>query len=404
MSWITNSNTLFSKRKTKYCNAVGLRAKDVNKMVDNFDGLFDLFTNFTDEISSLKYYPFKFMCKDIDSWKLMSTLKGFADDVFCIDLDDKYCYLNMDGSTGGYVITSGYNGSMAFANYKGYVTIKCFLPCVGYVEIDPNECVGKVLHFRLAVDYYTGKGMYLIGVSDNYIFYDTPFADYTFDKDIRIISTYECDIGVTIPLGQSNTSDLARNLALSGVKAITGAFSSFYKMSLPSAVTTNINTTDWEVSSRLPYKGSRMRISEKGTETTVNKKIHNKPIDKLSHLSDTISATADALNRSYPTSNSDRVNDTGLMRYMSGKIHVIVYRPKFLKSDYSNLYGYPYNSVTNLANVYGYTEISSAHFEGSAFKEMTSNERGILEQIMADGVILPDPPSTSVTSTDTTEE
>lgn len=406
--WISNQRRIYDTL-TSYNNTVFLSSNSLKDMVDSFDGIFDNITNFTDEIASLIYMPIKALdgINTDDNLGKLASAKG-ATSVVCWNVDyNTPCYFNMDGNSGGYALTSGGNqDSKLFASYKGYVTIKCYLPFVGYVDIDVNECLGKVLNFRLVVDYKTGKGMYLICVGDTFIFNDTPYADYEADRNLRVIATYECNIGIQIPLGKSNASDIMRNSIMSTIKVGSGLLSSAYGMSLPPTTITSTSTTDWEVSSRLPYKGSRMRISEKGSETIAGTKTYNKPINKLSPVTDAISATADALNRSYPSGQSDRVNESSLMFYLSGSIHLVIYRPIFLESgyDYPHQFGYPYNSTARLDSVFGYTEISSAHFESDLFKNMTSNERGMLEQIMADGIILPQPPSTTVASTDTAEE
>lgn len=406
--WIANQRRIYDTI-TEYNGTAFLSANSLDDMVENFDSIFDEYTNFTDEISSLFYIPIKALdgIKTTESIGKLRTAKGLTS-IDCWNVDyNTPCYFNMDGDSGGYLLDDGgNNGSKGFAAYKGYVTVKCYLPFVGYVDIDPNECLGKVLHFRLVVDYKTGKGMYLICVSDDLIINDTAYANYEDDKDLRIIATYECNIGIPIPLGKSNASDIMRNSIMSTIKVGAGLLTSAYGMSLPPTTITSTSTTDWEVSSRLPYKGSRMRISEKGSETTVGKKTYNKPINKLSPVTDAIAATSDALNRSYPSGQSDRINESSLMFHLSGSIHIVIYRPIFLPSgsSYAHQFGYPYNSTSVLHQLYGYTEISSAHFEGSLFEKMTSNERGMLEQMMADGIILPDPPSTVATSTDDTEE
>lgn len=384
MSWINDIVYRYRMRDTQYNKSVCMTRKAVENMTQNFDGIFDGLLNFTEEISSLQLYPMIIKPYTQSETNYLSTTRGVFSSVTAYNIS-WYAYYQ---TLGEYFVQPKFNN---FADYKGYTQIKLFLPFLGYVDVDVNECMGKYLQFRLLTDFYTGKGLYIIGVSDASISHsEPPYVNEGEDDGIRVISTFECDIGIDIPLGKSNVGDIKRNMLLGTIKTIASVGASIYTESLPSPITTSSSVTTYDVHGRSLSKGSRMKQVKSGTETTTKTSVTHKPVDKSKPISEAVDGSIDALNRLHISGHSDRVNDAGLLYQTSLNIQVVIYRPKFvtINENYGNLYGYPLGEVRRLSEISGYTEINSIHFEGVGFETITQKEVAMLEQIFSDGVFV----------------
>lgn len=400
MSWIENYSKHLVTRDTLYNRSLAMNKINVTNMIENFDSLWNNFTNFTDEIASLQLYPFTIETipvEDETKTSYLETSKGWAQGVRAFEIDYKCSYMNF----GQEYIEPKYNN---FADYKGYTQIKAFIPFVGYVDLDTNECMGKWLQFRLLVDFYSGKGIFIVGVTDTELdfnsFNDRNHPTETEDADIRVISTFECDIGVNIPLGKSNIGDIKRNLLLGAVKTAAGIATGISAISMPpaSTVTTSVvepTVKTYDVQGRSTAKGSRLKTIKAGTVTTeggskTTTSVHHTPVNYSKPASDVLSSSIDSLSNATIHSNTDRVNDPGLMWNISNKVRIIIYRPKFvtLDSNYGSLYGYPLGDTYELGDLSGYTEINAIHIEGEGFETITNKEVALLEEVFANGIIL----------------
>lgn len=385
MKWTNNNFQHFAIRDTDYNKSVCLNRQNLNKITNMFDSIFDGIVNFTEEISSIQLYPFKILpYSNPTGVNILSTTRGKFNDINVYKIDYSAYYVTL----GEYKVNPYFNN---FADYKGYTQIKLYLPQLGFVDVDVNECMGRWLQFRLSIDFYSGKGMYIIGVSDNSItFNNPPYPQLNEDEGMRILSTFECDIGIDIPLGKSNVGDIKRNMLLGTIKTLAGVGFASYTNSLPPSTTTSSSVTTYDIQGKSLSKGSRMKQIKSGSETTTKTTVHNKPVDKSKPLSEAVDGSIDVLNRTTIHGNSDRVNDSGLMWSTTGEIKVIIYRPKILpiNNDYGSLYGYPLGEVKKLSNISGYTEISNIHFEGDGFETITQKEIAMLEEIISNGIIL----------------
>lgn len=227
MSWINNIVTRYRLRNTDYNTSVCMSKPNIERMMIGFDSLFKTFINFTDEIASLQLYPFKIKNYVTSEHNYLQTAHGSNIGVRAYEIS---WYANYQ--TLGEFFVSPKNNN--FTDYKGYTTLKIYLPYLGFIDVDINECIGKYLQFRLLTDFSTGKGLYIIGVSDASITHsEAPYVYDGEDDDIRVISTFECDIGIEIPLGMSNVGDIKRNMLLGTLKAVASAGFSTYTNALP---------------------------------------------------------------------------------------------------------------------------------------------------------------------------
>lgn len=382
MSFITSPYTLTQLRNTNYNRSVLLTEDSLEDMMNGFDGIFDNILNFTEQISSLQVYPFPIKADD-DLVRVLSVNNvarlGVASQI--ISYDNTYM------SLGEFHIEPYFNN---FADYNGYTKISVFLPLLGYVDVDTNECMNKWLQVRLCVDYFTGKGIYILGVSDESITQDF-LADYSKDLSIRILSSYETDVGVQIPLGTSNAGEIRRNLALSAVKI---AASLAFTPSITPAVTTKVETSTktYDIKGARKAKNARLKQIKAGTVTTEKESTTTKTGGTHKYdLTDAFNDSIDVLSSIKLTGGSDRVNDSGLTTRFSGTAKVVIYRPKLLdiSNEQKHLYGVPLGRTMQLDLLHGYTEISRAHFEGDGFSSATTAEMAEINDAFMNGVILP---------------
>lgn len=386
MSWLNNLTDRFIARKSRYNNSVCMDKVNLELMVAEFDNIFDTIINFTDEIASLQIYPIKIKPKlNPTGINKLRTSRGVDPSINAYNIDDVNSYVTL----GEYEVKNKFNN---FADYKGYTQIKLFLPFLGFVDVDVNECMGKWLQFRLYIDFFSGKGMYIIGVSNNSISSpNTPYADVELDADMRVISTFETPIGIDIPLGKSNLGDIQRNIVLGTVKTAVSAYHGAYIMDMPSAKTVQKSVKTYDIKGRSKAKGSRMKQIQSGTETTVSERTYHKPVDKVKPIADSVNSSIDILNNINIHSNTDRINDSMLMWATSMQVQVIIYRPKFIieQTEYGALYGHPLGEIRKLNNLGGYTEINAVHIEGEGFDTITQGEVELIEECFSLGILLP---------------
>lgn len=393
-NWIVNNFQQHKLRETKYNNSVCLNAENLDNIMFGFDTFFDTLLNFTDTIASIQVYPFDILpYYNTSGYNFLHTVTGTHRAITAYSIDYSAYYMSL----GEFYVRPYFNN---FADYKGYTQIRVFLPFMGYVDVDPNECMGKWLQFRLSVDFVTGKGMHILGVSDNSIEYKK-YPGLNDDIDVRVIATYECDIGIDIPLGKSNIGDIKRNLLLGTIKTAASVAAASYVGSLPPPVTTTRAHTEYEVQGRALEKGSRLKTMRQGESNTVKTTTTDRATNKSAPIMEAVDGSIDTLNRLHIWGNTDRVNDAGLMWSMTGSVKVVIYRPKMLPADdeYDFLYGKPYGAVNTLKNLSGYTTISNFHLEGEHFATATKEELSLISDALIDGIILstkapPTPPTT----------
>lgn len=392
MGWINKSTSKYSNRSTKFNSNVVIEVEDFNDLVDDFNSIFGSLVDFTDEIASFMLFPIKtdkviipYQSTPLNSFKqVLETSRGTSG-VRAYEIDPAKTMFTL----GQFFVESKNNN---FSDYKGYTTLKAFLPFLGYVDIDINECINKYLQFWLYVDYFTGKCLYLIGVSDMRVQYSADsilsYSDYDM---VRIISTFEANIGIELPLGSSNIGDIKRNLLLGTIKTAASVGFAMYTGALPPTTVTETVTTEYGKMARGKYKGARMKQVTGGQDTTTSTKTYNKTVDNSKPVSEAINGSIDTLNNYVPNSNTDRISDAGLLSALSNHIHIVIYRPKMIpiNNSYKFLNGQPLGETRVLSSLEGYTEITEVHIEGDGLSQATKTELDEIKSRLYSGVILP---------------
>ena len=384
MSWLNHVKEHFYARLSRFNNSLCLNRRNITTYVESVDTIFDPLKTTVEEFSSLMMFPFNITPIVRPAYKgYLNTSKGVTS-IEAYEIDGNCNYFNF----GQHYVEPYYNN---FADYKGYTYIKAYLPFVGYQDIDVNECMGKWLQFRLLVDYANGRGMFVVGVSDNEItFADSTYPTTVEDENVRVIGTYDCTVGTEMPLGRSNAGDIMRNMWLGAAKTYASYGMSVLTSNAAPSTTTETSTVTHDVMGRGSYKGARLKTMERDVETKSVTRTHHKPVDKTKPISEVIDGSIEALNRLSTGGASDRINSGTLMWDMSTEVIIVYYRPKFVEqpAEYGNLYGYPLGEVKKLSELSGYTEINSIHFEGTGFNKILNSEIAMLEDIFSNGVLL----------------
>lgn len=403
MSWINNYPYLVEGRaQIGYNNTVVILNKEsLQNMISDFDGLFDNIVNFTEEIANLFISPIK-----IPLWyqvDLNLQTSRFTDRSVKVNIPD-YEY-----SKGNYFyLGSYYYAATNFIGYNGYTQIKVFLPYYGWVELDANDCANKYVNFRLMMDYYTGIGTYMVGVSANPC---SPNEDGTpnlsSDQNMRMIGTWNAQILIEIPLGQSNISDIKRNIALGAVATAATLASGFpiFPVSQPRPASPSMHigssSRAGAMTSYVPNNSAvtpyRNPININSLMSGMPKPMDSQKIRAIRGAMETAAAGAQLVANTPCHGMAEHATSSLAYSMMTPYIHVVVIRPKYLSdaSNYAKLHGKPTGKdVLNLKTTYGYTELSSIQLTGDGFGSCTSDELIAIEDLMVSGILFPDPPTT----------
>lgn len=391
MRWLNGSTDRFKCRNRKFNSVVAITPLGIDQMAESFDTIFSNITSYKDEIASLKLYPFYIKATDDTPtaqggqlYSVLKTSKGTELDIHAIRIDEKASIMNI-----GYISVPHIHNN--FLDYNGYTKYSLYLPYFSTIDIDASIFVGNYLIIRLAVDFYTGQGMYIISASTNEPTYVKDSAYYTDGEEVNetFVCNYVFDLGIDIPIGSSNVSDIARNVLLGAIKTTATVAAMAYGMVLPPTTITETYEDISIASSRGDYKGARM-IPRSMTESRGSKvTTHNVSKNHLKPISETVSASASILNNNFLQGHGDRPNNAMSMWAYNNIPCLYIYSPIVdnVTEEYKKIKGQPLGLTLKLSQVSGYTTISNILLEG--FSTATSEEMSRIERLLAEGVILP---------------
>lgn len=95
---------------------------------------------------------------------------------------------------GTYKFKKKYN---SYLDYAPYTKITVWLPFISFVELDPNEVMGRTVSFDYAIDLDSGEATAIITIIDT----EKPY----------VIRTQSGKIGIDLPIGSTNTREIAKN-------------------------------------------------------------------------------------------------------------------------------------------------------------------------------------------------
>lgn len=363
-------------------------------------GATGIFTDYSKWLSSIILYPF-----DVNYWK---TLNGITRDDYGLSIGGKkigetnadkiivcedFSVISTMYNLGEYFVSPHFNN---FADYNGYTKIQVYLPFFGFVDVNPNDVVGKYLQIRLQVDMNTGMGQYYIGVSEQSVTNPLPPYQRTVDdSNTRIISTHDFQLGIHIPLGQTNAFELVRNITLGAVKGAITLTGLAVGGGIGAGISTATTTVAPKITTRTvksPTSGRQVIASRWKTEGGEKTKTYDHTnAYKGQAINEVFNLSAQALNNLNYSVQIDRPNNSLANCFGSQSVKIVIYRPKMLPVDenYNHLYGQPLGEVRQLSTISGYTEVSKIFFSGEGFNNITSYEYALIEEAFGSGVILP---------------
>ena len=378
------STNIRDKFQSAMCRPLRIYNKEqLNTMVNEFSSIFGDFVDYSDSVTSLKYYPFQIPTNY--AYVNMKTPKGKSS-VLAAQISDSKLY-----DICLYKIEKIYN---SFLDYNGFTHMKLYLPFLGVIDLDVNSFMDNYLSVFLSVDFITGSGTYFVGY-----FKENDFVggEASLDK-FKLVSAFECTVGVDIPLGSTNYGDIIRNTVLGVVKTGVAVGAAIYTAGLAPAVTTTTTTATLGAmtteTKRKNPNTNRLNISSRTTQservdTSTTITSTEKPFNVSEPISETVNNSINIINKSYPSIPNDRPNDACNMAVLTLNPVLYRYNPNILHTPeyYKSNYGLPCGNKGVLSNFKGYAKISSVFIENI---DATNTEIEMIKEALYNGVILPE--------------
>lgn len=295
-----------------------------------------------------------------------------------------------------------------FYHRSGYTKMKLFLPFLGFVDLSPNDFIGtyEYVSIILSIDIKTGNATYIVcsATEPLYSASTTIITTEPTDEKCRIVSVHTFKLGMEVPIGSTNATEIGRNIMLGFVKAGVGIGSSLVSKNIGAGITTSASVVSgvektmardkqystsqhkWGVDARTKLKEVGAKNLSKTTNTTYDSSAHFK--GKI--VNECFEGFGSAISSVFMTGESDKPNNINSLINCSRHCFLQVFTPK-MKSDtnYAELYGKPLGEVRRIGDMHGYTEVAKVHIQGDAFKKATREEIGMLGDALSDGIILP---------------
>jgi len=280
-----------------------------------------------------------------------------------------------------------------FLSYEPYSNMQIYLPYYGFTDFDVNlfNTDGELsIYVYYVVDVTTGKATVML-TNELYTVGRT--------NPLKII---DVDIGMPVPLGYSNKSDISRNLLFTGIKAAVDVLS----LGATAAVGAG-NLGDLQLHAK-PNTTRRTKLGAQIARTereNVAEMFTGSLNASGNFLIDTITAMQGKVS-------GGRSEDSYLkgLYYLDGgasieelyhPVPVLLYKlPKPVYTSqadikqYAHMVGRPLNRIRQLSTVYGYTEIAGIHLEWAGYERSMSQEREEIYDLLKTGVMFPEPPET----------
>lgn len=269
-----------------------------------------------------------------------------------------------------------------FRDYNGFTNISCFLPFLGEVEVPTNEVMGKYLRVHLAIDYYSGIGMYFLTVGDT--------ESINFEND-RLISKHRVQIAIQIPMSKTNALEAGRNAILAGVKIAASVAVGAYTGTLGGVATATTTTTYGQYTNTLRQRNpntnrliqTEQRVIAREPDIVTRETGANYTRNTLREISDISNSL---VGNYFVKAETDKTMSPTVEQWASRSVKIIIKRPVYVNmGEYRKYLGSPLYEVRQLKNLYGYTEIGSIHLEGF---DITNEELDLLEKELTSGIIL----------------
>lgn len=378
------ANTLNKASITLFSNVIILDYSNVNKLgaeiVLGSDKITQLFSDPNGWLTGLYAYPIDWFNATLDnqpknSKKLVAGSYQF-DNVKCNDFDPdiQFFYLGRFRRQPKY---------QNFLDGNGFTEYEIYLPFYGTVVIQPNE-TDIFFNFFISIDCTTGYACYYILASDLNVepttgsplpyVSDADMENFLNIPNLRIVATYDFQLGVSIGLGKSNGQDVKRNAILGAVQMATDA--------LTGGGISERTTNERKTTRTLNSKTGRLRTTKDVTTQSISSSSSMGGVFR-SIVNGTISTLRNTVRTASTTSNQPMLKMCGPQ-----SIIVTVKYPEVQPVTYKHEFGLPLEKTKLLSELSGFTLITEIHLEGDGFKYATENEKGLILDALSEGVIL----------------
>lgn len=341
--------------KNSYCDLYILSRAKVDSLIhytmstDFLQNLKTFFGTGSDCIISLRLYPFdiiklnqdvnfvagEIILGNVETGILATLIPNFSN-VYFYDLGT--CHFNQH--------------YFDFRDFNPYTTYELYLPFFGYVELDYNKYWKHDIQIIYALNYQTGGAIIFL-----------------IDKETgRVIESYECQLGVDIPVGSTNYNQLMSSTALTAMKSIAS-------ITIGGGISASASEGLMGYYKRRKKKGDaeRVRVMKIGSQIETG---------------NAISSEIQGLD--IPYMKGSIINGvSGYCGFYSPlKPHLKITRSVYKNpTNYAHNYGLPCMNTYTLNQLKGFTVVSEVHIEGVP---ATDDEIGMIESALKQGVLLPE--------------
>lgn len=149
-----------------------------------------------ESLCTVMYYPFDVLNHSTCGGAHNLTLTNVSTPATVYDLDVLYnMCLDM-----GHIDVNPYYGS--YLDYSPNTEIELYLPYRGFVNLPTNDIIGRQLSVKYMIDFYSGSATILV------------FAD------TKLVHVSNAQVGINIPISQSNANSRAISLTTAAVGAV----------------------------------------------------------------------------------------------------------------------------------------------------------------------------------------
>lgn len=382
-------------------------------------------------INKLFWYPFPVNLK----YTSYSSNLTLPIDTIEKSNDGEGCQAVSNYARWGYDISNGVIGIESkygdYRDYNPYTRIVMTLPYYGDVELNPRDVIGKYLRVIMTVDFNTGEATYGVyvqsEVSNGYTGNSLGFSQIsTYDKIERCIGSYTFQLGTSMPLSIFDDTQVVRsalgiasNILSTAVNAVTceGTARKTASPDLPlEDPRPNTSSKPQLVNGNALPPGRSLQVGTAAT-SIIRSSPDNRSGPDLNALLSLIHGQDDAP----PVTGTLSVTGTlDLQRLFKGagyalgamkppklnfaagggysnfsqpnSIIITYYRAKATDEpdqEYGENFGYQYSKqVTQLSSMQGFTVIAAYTPQGK-FAKATQTEKGMIDQVLLQGVKLP---------------
>lgn len=277
------------------------------------------------------------------------------------------------------------NDESSFLMFEPYSNSQLFLPYYGFCDIDINLYL-----YRLGSDYRLEiKIYYLIDCVTGIC------TAILLNHDDVVCQTFEFDISINIPIGNTNSNEIMRNQFLAALKLGQGVVSlglSAYGSMSANAEEAGHTYKSGDASKIIANDYKIRAKSELLKYDTASKAVNiasNFTVDmiKAGQLKLQCGTSNSSITKGFNIKDMSRNGD--VTPYLIIKRNELLYTTSNDKKSYAHLVGRPCQELGNIGDYNGYTEVSGVHLEG--FNTAMKEEVEEIENLLKSGVLLPEP-------------